>query len=111
MVRYADSLLGIMRRGGFSYDLAHHAMHTLGTRMLGFNLELFEPENKDEANAQSEAMLMEMADQLPHIVGMMAEIAHTDGPDDTLGWCDDQSEFEFSLDLILDGLESARDRD
>jgi hypothetical protein len=38
---------------------------------------------------------------------MMAEVAHDD-PDTTLGWCDDQTEFEFGLDLILDGLERAR---
>jgi hypothetical protein len=26
----------------------------------------------------------------------------------TLGWCDDQTEFEFGLDLILDGLDRLR---
>ncbi len=26
----------------------------------------------------------------------------------TLGWCDDQSEFEFGLDVLLDGLERRR---
>ncbi len=31
------------------------------------------------------------------------EIAHDD-PDSTLGWCDDESEFSFVLDLILEGL-------
>jgi hypothetical protein len=40
---------------------------------------------------------------------MMAEIAH-DGGDATIGWCDDQTEFEFGLDLILDGLERLRER-
>jgi hypothetical protein len=28
--------------------------------------------------------------------------------DSTLGWCDDQEEFEFALDLILDRLERLR---
>jgi hypothetical protein len=49
-------------------------------------------------------MLEQMADRFPHIVGMMSEVAHDD-VDATLGWCDDQFEFEFGLDLILDGLE------
>jgi hypothetical protein len=31
------------------------------------------------------------------------------GADETLGWCDDQFEFEFGLDLILDGLDRARE--
>ena len=35
---------------------------------------------------------------------MLMEVAHDD-PDSTLGWCDDQTEFEFGLDLILDGLD------
>jgi Tetracyclin repressor-like, C-terminal domain len=26
----------------------------------------------------------------------------------SLGWCDDQAEFEFGLDLILDGLDRLR---
>ena len=29
----------------------------------------------------------------------------THDQDSTLGWCDDQFEFEFGLDLILDGIE------
>ena len=32
----------------------------------------------------------------------------SDDPDTTLGWCDDQTEFEFGLDLILDGLDRMR---
>jgi hypothetical protein len=40
-------------------------------------------------------------------VGMVAEVSHND-PDSTLGWCDDQFEFEFALDLILDGLKALR---
>jgi hypothetical protein len=35
---------------------------------------------------------------------MLSASAHDD-PDSTLGWCDDQAEFEFALDLILDGLD------
>ena len=38
---------------------------------------------------------------------MLTEVAHDD-PDSTLGWCDDQTEFEFGLDLILNGLDSLR---
>ena len=43
VLRYYDGLLGIMRDGGFSNDLAHHAMHALGSRALGFAQELFSP--------------------------------------------------------------------
>jgi AcrR family transcriptional regulator len=105
-IGYYDGLLGIFRAGGFSYDLAHHAIHVLGSRALGFTQELFEPDDADAGEADATAMLEQMADQYPHIVGMMAEISHAS--ESTLGWCDDQFEFEFALDLILDGLERRR---
>ncbi|MGX7674272.1 TetR/AcrR family transcriptional regulator [Plantactinospora sp. DSM 117369] len=108
VLRYYDALLGLMRAGGFSYDLAHHALHALGSRALGFTQELFDP-NSGAGAADPAAGLAEMAGQFPHLVGMLAEIAHDD-PDSTLGWCDDQSEFEFGLDLILDGLDRIRER-
>ena len=106
-MRYFDELLGVLRGGGFSYDLAHHAMHALGSRALGFTQELFEPENADEDDEDIAEAMAEMADQFPHLTGMMIEVAHDD-PDSTLGWCDDQFEFEFGLDLILKGLDGLR---
>ena len=102
---YFEGLLGIFRKGGFSYDLAHHAMHALGSKALGFSQELFNPDN-EEAD-QSAEMLEQFAEQLPYLTGMLIEISHDD-PDSTLGWCDDQAEFEFSLNLLLDGLDRLR---
>ncbi len=115
VVRYYDSLIGLMRRGGFSWDLAHHAMHALGSRALGFSQELFEPDGGgtpgDDAAADDEAtaMLEQMASEAPNIVAMVSAIAH-EGTDTTLGWCDEQTEFEFALDVILDGLERLASR-
>ncbi|WP_199853187.1 TetR/AcrR family transcriptional regulator C-terminal domain-containing protein [Plantactinospora sp. BC1] len=107
VLHYYDALLGLLREGGFSYDLAHHAMHALGSRALGFSQELFDPNGGGDGDPA--AGLAELAEQLPHLVGMLSEIAHDD-PDSTLGWCDDQAEFEFGLDLILDGLDRLRER-
>ncbi|GMQ97803.1 MAG: TetR/AcrR family transcriptional regulator C-terminal domain-containing protein [Acidimicrobiia bacterium] len=107
MVLYFNSLLGLLREGGFSYDLAHHGVHALGSRILGFTQELFEPDEDADSEADEAALLEELADQIPYVVGMLMEITHDD-PDSTLGWCDDQVEFEFGLDLILDGLERLR---
>lgn len=101
---YFEGLLGIMIEGGFSYDLAHHAMHAFGSRALGFTQELFAPDDEAAGDEMAEAMLEQMAEHLPYIMEMMAEIAHDD-PDSTLGWCDDDAEFFFGLDMILDGLE------
>jgi len=102
---YFDGVLGILLRGGFSHDLAHHAIHALGSRAIGFSQELFAPD--DTSADVSEEVLAQMAEQLPNLMGMMQAIAHDD-PDSNLGWCDDQSEFEFGIDVLLDGLEAAR---
>lgn len=108
VVHYYEGVLAILRRGGFSYDLAHHALHALGSRVLGFTQELFEPDTPegDEANEET---FRQLAGQLPNLVGMLSSVSH-DGEDATLGWCDDQTEFEFGLDVLLDGLERARSR-
>lgn len=104
MVQYFEGLLALFRLGGFSYDLAHHAMHALGSRALGFTQELFEPDDAETGDVDMMEMFEAMADQFPHLAGMLAEISHDD-PDSTLGWCDDEAEFEFGLDLLLDGLD------
>ncbi len=104
VILYFEGALEIMRRGGFSNDLAHHAMHALGSRAFGFTQELFDPDEQAGDENVSDEMLEAMADQLPYLSAMLLEIKH-DGPEDTLGWCDDQTEFLFGLDLILDGLD------
>ncbi len=99
VVRYHDRLIGVLHDGGFSYDLAHHALHALGSRALGFSQELFDPGSGGDA-----ALPAELAADLPSLVAMLDEVAHDD-PGSTLGWCDDQTEFEFGLDVLLDGLD------
>ena len=107
VLRYHDRLIGLMREGGFSYDLAHHALHAMGSRALGFSQELFDP-GGDAGDDDATAALETMADELPHLVGMLMEVAHDD-PASTLGWCDDQTEFEFGIDVILNGLDRLRE--
>ena len=107
---YYDAILGTMIDAGFSYHLAHRALHAIGSMPLGFVQELFTPAAagvKPEADA-SEAELAAMAETLPHLTAMVATEIHS-ATDPTLGWCDSQVEFEFTLDLLLDGLERLRD--
>lgn len=106
-MHYFEATVGVLRAGGFSHDLTHHAMHALGSRALGFTQELFEPDQADEGDRAAAELMEQMADQIPHLVEMMLAISHDD-PDSTLGWCDDQTEFEFGLDLILGGLDRLR---
>ena len=105
IMAHHDALVGLMHEGGLSYDLIHHGLHALGSRAMGFVQELFDP----GSGPVSDEMLAAMAAGLPNLAGMMREVAHDD-PESTLGWCDDQFEFEFGLDLILDGLGRINDR-
>jgi AcrR family transcriptional regulator len=102
--RYFDSLIGMFRDGGFSYDLTHHALHALGTRALGFT---HEPWNDSQPVSDLSLVARQMAGEYPNIAAMLEGVTYD--PDTTLGSCDDRLEFEFALDLILDGLERFRD--
>ena len=104
VLRYFHGLLATFRAAGMSYDLAHHALHAMGSRALGFSQELFDPAPGSDDEEVGVEIMEKMATELPLLVEMMAEIAH-EGPETTIGWCDDQTEFEFGLDLILEGLD------
>jgi AcrR family transcriptional regulator len=106
MQRYYDSLIGLFREGGFSMDLTHHAMHALGSRALGFTQELYD-DSQPMGPEEVAVLVQQMAGEYPNISAMLKEVTHD--TDTALGWCDDQFEFEFALDLLLDGLEKRRD--
>ena len=42
MMRYADTVIGVLREGGFTIAQAHHALHIFGSRLLGFAQALFD---------------------------------------------------------------------
>lgn len=101
--RYANAVIGILREGGFSVALAHHALHILGSRVLGFSQDLFDdsPDLDPEAAAQ---LVAQLGATLPYAAEMAVAVTH----DGVLGACDDDVEFEFALDFILDGLNRLR---
>jgi AcrR family transcriptional regulator len=108
VLAYMDSIIGTFRAGGFSIDLTHHAMHAMGSRLLGFSQELFD----DSVDLDPEAtavMVQQLAGTYPYITQLVMAITHDQASVVGPG-CDDQFEFEFALDLLLDGLERLRDR-
>ena len=109
VIGYMDEMIGILRTGGFSVDLTHHAMHAMGSRALGFSQELFD-DTPDDPPAVQAIEAQWMAEQYPYISEMAAAISHDDASTVGLG-CDDQFEFEFALDLMLDGLERLHERE
>ena len=98
-LRHFDTVMGILREGGFSLELTHHALHLLGSRLLGFTQDLFD----DSPNPDPQAAAM-IAAQIGATHPYVAEMALAATHDGALGGCDDDVEFAFALDVILDGL-------
>ncbi|MEU0546554.1 TetR/AcrR family transcriptional regulator C-terminal domain-containing protein [Micromonospora sp. NPDC005979] len=109
VLAYLDSVVGTLRAGGFSANLAHHVMHTMGSRVLGFSQELFDDSRRAGRSGAASpgpaaAMPPEFAAQFPHLAEIATVASHDD--ESVVGQgCDDQFEFEFALDLLLDGIE------
>jgi AcrR family transcriptional regulator len=103
-MRYINTVIGLLREGGFTIGQAHHAIHILGSRALGFTHELFD--DSDDLEPETAASLAsELGAALPYVAEMALAVTHGGA----LGRCDDQIEFEFALDFILDGLERLQD--
>lgn len=99
-----EAVVATMVEAGFGYDLAHRAIHSLGSLVLGFTQELFEPTADDEGTSPEE--MAAMATALPHLA-RLAEIALHEA-EGALSVCDTRAEFVFTLGLVLDGLEARR---
>ncbi|MFC7546877.1 TetR/AcrR family transcriptional regulator [Plantactinospora sp. GCM10030261] len=112
VLAYLDSIVGTLRAGGFSVDLAHHVMHAMGSRILGFSQELFDASRRAGRSGAGAPvpptdLPPEVAARFPHLAEVATAAAHDDGSIVGQG-CDDQFEFEFALDLLLDGIERLR---
>ena len=109
VLAYLDSTVGALRAGGFSTDLAHHVMHAMGSRVLGFSQELFDATRQAGRSGATVPeppadLPPEMAARFPNLAASATAAAH-DGDSVVGPGCDDQFEFEFALDLLLDGVE------
>jgi AcrR family transcriptional regulator len=104
-LRWMEGILRTLREAGFSADLTHHAYHALDSHITGFTLwqVSFPFQTREELVAMAEAVLPEIPPELyPYLVEHAEQ--HLAEPDP-----EERSEFEFGLDLILDGLERLRD--
>jgi AcrR family transcriptional regulator len=103
-LRWMDAVLGCLREAGFSAALTHHAYHALDSHITGFTLWVVNlPAVGEELKDIAATFLKEHDfDEYPYLVEHIHY--HLAPPDD------ESSEFEFGLDLILDGLERLRDQ-
>lgn len=104
-MRHHDSVLGSLRKAGFTLVMAAHAYSVMDSYIYGFalqqtNLPIDTTENV--ARVGQDILRQLPADEYPHLAEMIIDHAMKPGYDYA-------NEFEFGLDLILDGLERLRD--
>jgi AcrR family transcriptional regulator len=102
-LRHHDAVLGRLRAAGFDVAMAGHAYSLMDSYVYGFALTKinlpFEPATAGEV---AETMLAPFpANEYPNLVEFLSEHVLAPGYD----YAD---EFEYGLDLILDGLDAAR---
>lgn len=104
-LRWMDAVLRCFREAGFSAKLTHHAYHALDSHITGFTLWIVNlPAVGEELKELAAGFLQNFpVDEYPYLVEHIHY--HLDDPGD-----DEESEFDFGLGLILDGLERLRDR-
>jgi AcrR family transcriptional regulator len=103
-LRHHDAVLGILRTAGFSVELAAHANSLLDSYIYGFALqEANLPFDTPQETAElAQTIMAEFpADAYPHLTEMAVQ--HVLRPGYDYG-----NEYQFGLDLILDGLDRAR---
>ena len=105
-LRHHDAVIGCLRKAGFPVALAAHAYSALDSYIYGFALqEASLPFDTSEQTSElAQAMVAQFpADEYPHLAEFT--FSHVLRPGYDYG-----SEYEFGLDLILDGLERALDQ-
>jgi AcrR family transcriptional regulator len=102
-LRHHDAVIGILRAGGFDMVMAAHAYSLLDSYIYGFALTKMNLpfETEEQVADVAHTMLEPFApDEYPNLVAFISEHAMKPG-------YDYGNEFEFGLDLILDGLDGA----
>ena len=105
-LRHHDAVLAALRTAGFSVEMAAHAYSLLDAYIYGFTLnELSLPLDTHESVAGVAEQILEEnpAGAYPYLAEMVADIVVKPG-------YDYGDEFEYGLDVILDGLQRARRR-
>jgi AcrR family transcriptional regulator len=98
-LRWMDSILGRLRGAGFSPEMTHHAYHALDSHIVGFTLWVlpYVAIARERPDFARDFMAQAPLDELPHLAEHI-QVHLSDRAGDT-------SEFDFGLDLVLDGLE------
>ena len=104
MLRYVDATIGCLREAGFSFEIADRAWNAMDSHIYGFTLqELNFPFKVPEYSEAAKSFLP----QIPvHAYPYFSQLAQLVAEGQYTGVHD----FDFGLELILDGLERYRDK-
>jgi AcrR family transcriptional regulator len=103
-LRHHDAVIGSLRAGGFDIGMAAHAYSVLDSYIYGFALTKMNLpfETSDDVAGVAQSMLEPFPpDEYPHMLEILTD--HVLKPGYDYG-----EEFEYGLDLILDGLGRVR---
>jgi hypothetical protein len=103
-LRHHDAVIGCLRQGDFSLALAAHAFSALDSYIYGFALteKALPFETPDETAELAQSIMSRFAaGDYPHLAEMASGYIMKPG-------YDHGDEFEYGLNLILDGLQRAR---
>jgi AcrR family transcriptional regulator len=106
-LRQHDSMIGTLRRAGFTMQMTAHAYSLLDSYVYGFTLQeaALPFESADTVPDVTEAILVQFSPaEYPHLAALAIE--HIVQPGYDYG-----AEFEFGLGFILDGLDRLRHSD
>lgn len=103
-LRYVDATLGCLRKAGFSLEMADHAWNAIDSHIYGFTLQElnFPFEETAYAQAAEDYVAMIPAQQYPHLNQLTLHVME--------GRYNGLHDFEFGLELILNGLEQYREQ-
>jgi AcrR family transcriptional regulator len=104
-LRHHDAVIGNLRAAGFDMEMVAHAYSLLDGYIYGFALTKMNlPFDRGDDVAERAQVMLEPfpLDEYPNLVAFIAEHAMQPGYD--FG-----NEFEYGLEVILDGLERVRD--
>jgi AcrR family transcriptional regulator len=105
-LRHHDAVIGCLRSDGFTIGQAAHAFSLLDSYVYGFAMQEqnLPFRTAEELRRMADELLPQLpADQFPHMTEMILKHALKPG----YAYA---HEFEFGLELILDGLERVRER-
>jgi AcrR family transcriptional regulator len=106
-LRHHDAVIGNLRAAGFDMELVAHAYSLLDGYIYGFALTKMNLpfQSGDDVAGMAQDMLAPFpVDEYPNMVAFIAEHAMKPGYDFA-------DEFEYGLDVVLDGLERVHDTD